>query len=82
MGGGLQPCADPSWPPTTFAMDSGTTATDSDPTLLFVGSTLTIGDDATGTRGAFTLTLTTLGPPTPTPVAPAVPGVFPPGASS
>jgi hypothetical protein len=85
MGGGYQPCSDPSWPPNTFAMDSGTTATDSDPTLLFVGSSITVGDDTSGTRGAFTLTLTTTAPVTPAPIAPpVVPMPLPlgPGASS
>lgn len=57
--GGYQPCADPTWTPGTQAMDSATTGTDSDPTFLFSGSTITIGDDASGPLGAFTATLAT-----------------------
>lgn len=71
--GGYQPCADPSWAASTLAMDSATSATDTDPTLLFSGSTITIGDDASGTHGAFTATLTTSAPPpipTPMPIGP------------
>jgi hypothetical protein len=59
--GGYQPCADPAWSPATRAMDSATTATDQDPTFLFSGSTMTIGDDASGAHGAFTATLITSG---------------------
>jgi hypothetical protein len=57
--GGYAPCADASWSPGTLAMDSATSATDTDPTFLFSGSTITVGDDASGTHGAFTATLTT-----------------------
>jgi hypothetical protein len=61
--GGYAPCADASWSPSTLAMDSATSATDTDPTFLFSGSTITIGDDASGTHGTFTATLTTTTPP-------------------
>jgi hypothetical protein len=62
--GGYQPCTDPSWSPSTLAMDSATTATDTDPTFLFSGTTITIGDDSTGMHGAFTATLSTSTTPT------------------
>ena len=73
--GGYQPCADPAWALATYAMDSATSATDTDPTFLFSGSTITIGDDASGTHGAFTVTLTIDGP------APAVPPSSPAASS-
>lgn len=69
--GGYAPCSDPSWSPGTLAMDTATTATDTDPTFLFSGTTMTIGDDASGTHGAFTATLTTSGgTPVPFPTGP------------
>jgi hypothetical protein len=57
--GGYQPCADASWSVGVMAMDSATSATDTDPTFLFSGSTITLGDDASGAHGTFTATLTT-----------------------
>lgn len=63
--GGYQPCADPAWSASTLAMDSATSATDTDPTFLFSGTTITIGDDASGTHGTFTATLTTSAPGAP-----------------
>jgi hypothetical protein len=81
IGGGYQPCADPSWPSGTFAMDTNTESVDSDPTFVFVGSRITISDDVTGTYGVFTLTLDTT--TVPTPLAPGVLGLAPElGASS
>lgn len=55
--GGYQPCTDPGWSADTLAMDSATTSIDNDPTLVFTGSAITLGDDATGVYGAFTVTL-------------------------
>lgn len=63
--GGYQPCTDPSWASGTLAMNSATSNTDTDPTFLFSGSTLTIGDDASGSHGEFTATLTTSTVPIP-----------------
>ncbi|MFO0683647.1 MAG: hypothetical protein U0234_16430 [Sandaracinus sp.] len=57
--GGYQPCADATWSAGTLAMDSATTGTDNDPTLLYTGTSITIGDDASGPYGAFTVTLET-----------------------
>jgi hypothetical protein len=72
--GGYQPCSDPTWSAATVAMDSNTSATDTDPTFLFSGSTITVGDDASGVHGAFTVTLTTSAPGTPpAPPMPMVP---------
>lgn len=59
--GGYQPCTNSAWSPGTYAMDSATTVTDRDPTFLFSGTTLTIGDDSTGANGAFTLTMVSTG---------------------
>ena len=49
-------------------MDIHTTGTDTDPTFLFSSSSITIGDDASGALGAFTVTLLvqTSSPPLPT----------------
>jgi hypothetical protein len=78
--GGYQPCSDASWAAGTLAMDSATTTADSNATFLFSGTMMTIGDDASGAWGAFTVTLTTTAPPTtpmpmpmPTPTMPLVP---------
>jgi hypothetical protein len=53
--GGYQPCTDPSWAVGTLAMDIHTTGTDTDPTLLFSGNVMTIGDDSSGPYGSFTV---------------------------
>jgi hypothetical protein len=82
VGGGYQACADPTWPSGTYAMDTGTESVDSDPTLVFVATRLTISDDTTGVYGTFTLTLDTPMPTVPTsaPVIPSLPSDF--GATS
>ena len=66
--GGYQSCREASWSVGTLAMDIHTTGTDTDPTFLFGGSSITIGDDASGAHGAFTVTLLvdTSSPPLPT----------------
>ena len=66
--GGYQPCHDAAWSSGTLAMDIHTTGTDTDPTFLFSSSSITIGDDASGALGAFTVTLLvqTSSPPLPT----------------
>jgi hypothetical protein len=63
--GGYQPCTDSSWAAGTLAMDIHTTGTDSDPTFLFSGNVMTIGDDSSGPRGSFTVVALVDSPPVP-----------------
>lgn len=55
--GGYAPCSDPSWPPGTFVADMGTTAQDRDPSFMFAVGSMTVRDDETGARGAYSVTL-------------------------
>jgi hypothetical protein len=70
IGGGYQPCSDPTWPTGTYAMDTDTESGDADPTFVFVSTRITISDDSSGNYGTFTLTLDTPTPPVPEIFAP------------
>ncbi len=78
IGGGYQACSDTTWAPGTYAMDTSTESSDSDPTCVFVGTRITISDDATGAYGVFTLVLDAPTPIPPSPIPPSpVPSTLP-----
>lgn len=54
---GYQHCQDPTWPTGTLMFDANTTITDTDPSFVFNGASISINDDLSGRNGAFSVTL-------------------------